>query len=444
MKTLVLTAALCVALSGPASAQIIGSVVAPRDNPEVRRSLAGCPETTNLGNRCVDMRSQAEEYNSLIDTRLLPLKIADAAKCFGPVVVTTPFKSSDPFSKGYTLPDDLVTPIFAPSMFMRSGLAPSNPADDKRHTDLHAIGDLGYVEIYYGIDGEDTETALLYFRADKSFVPLKSTTDFNLRLKWDQERLGLIGQWFDQHLGTIKDLGAVEVSEAQQTSLNLGKDKTCCIKTEISHAPTVTNDWYSLTLNLESPEGKRTLYESVDRTNKVIGFLVDGEFFQMTPKLKKGAMASFAKQSLDFDPASVSFGMTVWTNSDYGLDSPPTSTPWNVTAPDILWMTNKASATYNNRFTNRVLRYGFRDGRLVMIRISISAIIPVQDQEAFERRRKELLRIQDEFRKAELCQKRHPADADVRIQYGATCSPSRESLVLAEFQITPVERKNAP
>ena len=93
MKTLVLTAALCAMLSSPASAQIVEPVVAPKDDPEVRRVLTGCSATTNLGNRCVYMRPQAEKYNRLIDTRLLPLKISDAVKYFGPAVVTTPLKS---------------------------------------------------------------------------------------------------------------------------------------------------------------------------------------------------------------------------------------------------------------------------------------------------------------------------------------------------------------
>ena len=172
MKTFVLTAALCALLSSTASAVILDVVVAPKDDPEVRRTLVGWgTATTNPLNRCVNLRPHAEEYNRFIETRLLPLRLADATAFFGPAVAT----SSKSFTRGYKLPDDLAAPVFAPSMFMRSGLGPSNPTDD----------------------------------------------------------------------------------------------------------------WCSLTLNLESPKGKQTLYKSVDRTNRVNGFQVGGEFFQMTPKLKK-------------------------------------------------------------------------------------------------------------------------------------------------------------
>ena len=103
-------------------------------------------------------------------------------------------------------------------------------------------------------------------------------------------------------------------------------------------------------------------------------------------------------------------------------------------------MTNATSAKYNQDFTNRVLRYGFREGPLAAIRISINSFLPGPaqigtDEAAGERRRKELIQIQDELLKAKRSQKANPANARFRVQYGAMCSPANRFLM--EIVITP-------
>jgi hypothetical protein len=163
--------------------------------------------------------------------------------------------------------------------------------------------------------------------------------------------------------------------------------------------------------------------------------------------LGEDPLASFAKQSLGLDLASVSFGMPVPANGEYGIVAPPLSPPPLADAAEVSWMTNAASGKYSHDFTNRVLRYGFRDGRLAAVRISINSLSPGAngwDQEKVEQRRKELIRIQAELTKASRGQRSNPDDASFRIQYGAMCAPSPESLFLMEIQITPVEKKKAP
>jgi hypothetical protein len=152
------------------------------------------------------------------------------------------------------------------------------------------------------------------------------------------------------------------------------------------------------------------------------------------------AIASFAQQSLGLDLASIPFGTVIPTNDVYGATSAPLSPSPMLEIAEVSWMTNAASDKYNHDFTNRVLRFGVRDGRLAAVRISIHSFIPQASQEIFDQRRKELVKIQDELIKANRSEKANP-DARYSMHSGAMCSPSPESLFLLEIQITPVEKK---
>jgi hypothetical protein len=158
------------------------------------------------------------------------------------------------------------------------------------------------------------------------------------------------------------------------------------------------------------------------------------------------AVASFAKQSLGLDLDSLSFGMT--TNGEYGAMGDPLSPPPMVAAAGVSWMTNAASGKYNHDFPNRVLRYGFRDGGLVAVRVSIDTIVISGKFQfgtpEFDAARKELVLIQDELIKAKKTPKLKPNDSRFGIQYGAMCGSDPESLFLMEIEITPVEMKKGP
>ena len=294
-KTLAITASILL-LSSRAFAPILMFLDSPQDDRTVRRALLGCGVSeSNSLNRCVVLQPLEEEYQRLIQTRIWPLTRAGAAKYFGPTLITaTNWWARDKGIGGPQIgkhPDDLVSPLFAGNGLMVSGLHSTDPTANKNHTDLHAIGKLGYIELYYGTDGETVQTAVLYNRADKQFVPLKSPDDFEKRLEWDKARFALLKKWLDEHLPRIKDLGEVDVSEAAPSRVSLDKDRTCIIKTQINRHPNVTNDWYSLTLSLDPPEAaeakRQYVFRSIDRPNTVIGFAFDGDFFQMTPKLQK-------------------------------------------------------------------------------------------------------------------------------------------------------------
>ena len=187
-RSIPIAVALC-ALCPVGFAVILFSIDAPQDNSQVRSSVGDRPELKPLH----------AAYTNIIQTRLWPLKLDEVPKVFGPKLDTATNwwgfevkgegKRSGPQLDHH--PASLVLPIFAPAggtncggsmMMMVSGMHTGDPARDKSHTDLYAIGDIGYVEFYSQIDGENIQTAVIYFRADEKFVPLKSTNDFPKRL----------------------------------------------------------------------------------------------------------------------------------------------------------------------------------------------------------------------------------------------------------------------
>lgn len=157
-------------------------------------------------------------------------------------------------------------------------------------------------------------------------------------------------------------------------------------------------------------------------------------------------IASFTKQTLRFDLAAVPFGTTNQTNGAYSETTAPlSSTNGELPKADFTWMTDTAAGKYNHDFPNRFVKYGFRDGKLAAVCISISAFGGPdfkggnEGQEFFDQRRKELMKIQNALRDASPNHRLSFDDANFHIQYGAMCAPTPESLFLMEIQITPVK-----
>jgi len=122
----------------------------------------------------------------------IPLKLEDVAKIFGPKLEPATNWTGNPRGGGKH-PADRVVPAIAWNyqgslMLTFSGVMPSPLQVNKRHTDLHTISDMGYLECYYGMDGERISFAIIYFRADNNFVPLTSTNDFSRRLIWEEAK----------------------------------------------------------------------------------------------------------------------------------------------------------------------------------------------------------------------------------------------------------------
>jgi hypothetical protein len=214
MKRSVAVAILLCAFCGVSLAVIYFSIAAPQDDGETRTAISDRPELKFL----------ASEYHDVLRTRLWPLKRDDIAKDFGPLLETATNwwgygvaaggKRSGPELGQH--PADLVLPIFVGTGMMVSGLHTGDPAKDKSHTDLHAIADIGYVEFYYQLDGESIQTAVIYFRADDKFVPLKSTNDLPKRLAWDKGKFDALKEWLDAHHVSVEDTKKVSPNAASK------------------------------------------------------------------------------------------------------------------------------------------------------------------------------------------------------------------------------------
>jgi hypothetical protein len=203
MKRSIAIAILLFAFCGVSLAVILFTIAAPQDDGETRKAISDRPELKFL----------AAEYRDPLCTRLWPLKRDDVAKDFGPLLETATNwwgygvdaggKRSGPELDQH--PADLVLPIFVTTWMMVSGMHTGDPAKDKSHTDLHAIGDIGYVEFYYHLDGESIQTAVIYFRADDKFVPLKSTNDLPKRLAWDKGKFDALKEWLKAHHVSVEN-----------------------------------------------------------------------------------------------------------------------------------------------------------------------------------------------------------------------------------------------
>ena len=155
------------------------------------------------------------------------------------------------------------------------------------------------------------------------------------------------------------------------------------------------------------------------------------------------SVAAVVKRSLGFDLSSVSFGASASTNSGYRAADPPVLKPPFVT--NAVWMTSAASKRYSRDFPNRAVRYGFREGRLVVIQISVtlwSVTAPTTPETGD--RRPELAQIRNELLESSSPGKFGFEDASYRVHYAAMCGERDEHPVRIDVQITPMETAKAP
>lgn len=212
MKRSIAAAILLCALCRTGYAVILFYIDAPQDDRAARAWACNQPEAQTLHT----------EYSEFIKIRLWPLKFGEMGKIFGPTLETATNwwgTGTNSFSgrSGPELahrPADHVLPLIASGggtncggtiLMMVSGLHSDDPTKNKSHTDLYAVGDIGYVELYSQLGGEKVQAALIYFRSDSAFIPLKSTNEFSARLQWEKAKFDALKKWFDQHLGSNEE-----------------------------------------------------------------------------------------------------------------------------------------------------------------------------------------------------------------------------------------------
>jgi hypothetical protein len=267
MKRATLTALLFAALCSTGFGVVMWQIQSPPDDITVISDPTAHPE----------LRRLCEEYRDLLAVRFDPLNIeTNIVSCFGA-------KLNQP-------PGDRAKPSFVPWWMSGSGFVHT---PNKRHTDYYAIGDIGYLEVYFDANGMTFDNRTVYFRTDDQFVPLKSTADFPKRLKWEETKFDALKKWFGDHLPTIPDLGVVEVSASGPTRVALGTNLACIIKTEVVNQPGVTNAPFQPFLisvaqdivPVPSWAYVPTQRKSIDHPDQPVSFSVEGKFYRLTPKL---------------------------------------------------------------------------------------------------------------------------------------------------------------
>ena len=157
----------------------------------------------------VELKPYGNQYAQIVKTRLRPLKTRDIVKFFGP-------QTGQCGLANHQSPINSVAPLFEPQAVLFSGLLgdvtmdvdlsipprvdapPSFKVGTVSHLDLYALGNLGFIEYCYDLDGS-LHHVLFYARLDDKFVPLQSTNDFPRRLEWDRAKLNDLEKWLDDH-----------------------------------------------------------------------------------------------------------------------------------------------------------------------------------------------------------------------------------------------------
>jgi hypothetical protein len=87
---------------------------------------------------------------------------------------------------------DYAMPVAQHRMFGLSGIRYADEKMNKDHTEYYPIGDSAGIEVWYGINGESPQIALLYFKMNADFPQLKVVEDKNVKKSAKPEKPPLV------------------------------------------------------------------------------------------------------------------------------------------------------------------------------------------------------------------------------------------------------------
>jgi hypothetical protein len=150
----------------------------PMDNERARQALS-----KELGN--VQWPAKMEYKD--IRRRFLTFNRHDIEKMFGLKLVR--------------IPTDRALPLFAPlGILLPDGYSDPDPRLSANKWDLHRVGNMGYIEVYYKPDKWGVAGIVFYNRTDKQFVPYRTREDLDARWRWDYERFVVMRSWLAEQL----------------------------------------------------------------------------------------------------------------------------------------------------------------------------------------------------------------------------------------------------
>jgi hypothetical protein len=268
MKRLFTIAFLLLAFCGTTFATISYIFDKPQDNSAARWGIQNRPE----------LKPMEVEYYNFLETRISPLKDEETiTKCFGP--------------KLDKQPEDRVVPLIINGVTV-SGLTPGGIVE-KRHIEFYSVGDVGYIQVFYGWDGKSIAGSALYFRTNSAFVPFQSTNDLTRRIEWEKDRFDVLKKKLNDVLPKMTDLGTIEVSTNAPIHVDLGDGKICVIKTQMNMFNGTPENSFSMilwldTTNTTEQDASYIYRNNLSDTNEAtIGFAMAGNYYRLTPTLKK-------------------------------------------------------------------------------------------------------------------------------------------------------------
>jgi hypothetical protein len=151
-------------------------------------------------------------------------------------------------------------------------------------------------------------------------------------------------------------------------------------------------------------------------------------------------VAGFAKKTLAVDLADFPFGRQINPHFLPLAAGTYLGPPLKGDA-DLTWYQNDGCTNYTETFPDRSLIFGFKDGRLAAIRVSVNALTAANPAE-LKAKRERLAKIQAELYQAMAGDKSKSDfyNGSCRVQYLAMCGPNNESLFCATIQIIPAEK----
>ena len=238
-KTLVV--AFLALLAGAAGAQIF---IVMDDSLDDRKLVASAASRPQVG----ETRGILERLRG----RMLQWKERDYAAVFGTAV---------------KLPEKLAMPIGQQRAVTLSGLRYSDEKMNHDHCDVYAIGKIGYVEVYFGLDGQTAAEVRFFVPPDADFVKVSADEGgLAKRLAWDKLKLDGLEVWIADKWSQLHKVQVDSAREQEHVSGDWSRD----IKSKLAawKATGETNGWKLQEDAATSPGGRH--WRWYDKTGKLV------------------------------------------------------------------------------------------------------------------------------------------------------------------------------
>jgi len=132
------------------------------------------------------------------ETEANKAEIADARKQHWDFQDRLRSVGEDKFESLFGRPVDKVSAGYAIPVFTHAAVGFSGLGYRGGSPRLYAISDLGGVLMYPYGDGKFVSAVLVYLKIDDQFVPVRSPSDYRVRMDWDTSKLKLLKAWVEE------------------------------------------------------------------------------------------------------------------------------------------------------------------------------------------------------------------------------------------------------